>query len=275
MFTMNCKGRLVSLDKPVVMGILNITPDSFHLPSRTQTAGAVLEKAGRMIEDGVSIIDVGAQSTRPGSDWVEPGIEWDRLAEVLPLLTEKYPQTIFSIDTFHHTVAEKAVQAGASIVNDVSAGKLDPEMIPTVARLDTPFVCMHMKGTPQTMSTLAHYSHLMIEIIDYFIERIHTCRSAGIKDIILDPGFGFAKKGEQNFTLLHQLHQLHFLGYPILLGVSRKSMITKPLNITAAEALNGSTVLHAAGLLKGARILRVHDVKEAVEVVKLYEELSH
>lgn len=274
MFTLNCKGRLVSLHKPVVMGILNITPDSFHAPSRPGYGEEMLQKAGQMIADGASIIDVGAQSTRPGSDWIDPETEWNRLSELLPLLCEKFPATVFSIDTFHHSVAVQAVKYGASMVNDVSAGNLDPLMVPSVAGLEVPFVCMHMKGTPQTMSSLATYTQLMPEIVDYFIERISTCRMAGIKDIIIDPGFGFAKKGEQNFALLNQLQDLQILGCPLLLGVSRKSMITKTLGITSGESLNGTTVLHTIGLLKGATILRVHDVKEAMQAIRLVDKLG-
>lgn len=274
MFTLNCNGVLFSPEKPVVMGILNITPDSFYAPSRPKRLEELVDKAGSMIAEGARLIDIGAQSTRPGSAWIDADTEWERLAGILPILARQFPDTIFSIDTFHHTVAEKAVHAGAGIVNDVSAGKLDDNMIATVASLGVPFVCMHMKGTPQTMSSLANYGDLMLEVTDYFIERINACRSAGIKDIIIDPGFGFAKKGEQNFELLNHLQDLQLLGCPILLGVSRKSMVTKTLGITAAEALNGSTVLHAIGLTKGASILRVHDVKEAVEAITLVEALK-
>jgi dihydropteroate synthase len=274
MFTLNCNGVLFSPEKPVVMGILNITPDSFYAPSRPVYLDELVEKAGRMITEGAQLIDIGAQSTRPGSEWIDADTEWERLAGILPILARQYPATIFSIDTFHHTVAEKAVHAGAGIVNDVSAGMLDDKMITTVARLGVPYICMHMKGTPQTMSSLTDYRNLMLEVTDYFIERINTCRSAGIKDIIIDPGFGFAKKGEQNFELLNHLQDLQLIGCPILLGVSRKSMVTKTLGITAGEALNGSTVLHTIGLTKGASILRVHDVKEAMQAITLVEALK-
>ncbi|ULQ53982.1 dihydropteroate synthase [Flavihumibacter fluvii] len=275
MYTLNCKGRLLSLEKPVVMGILNITPDSFHAPSRPASFGQVLAKAGSMIEEGATILDVGAQSTRPGSEWIDADTEWERLSTILPLLHATYPNTFFSIDTFHHSVAERAVKAGASIVNDVSGGQLDPDMLATVAGLGVPYVCMHMKGTPQTMSSFAKYDHLLADIIDYFIERTYACHKAGISDIIIDPGFGFAKKGTQNFELLKHLGNLQLLGYPILLGVSRKSMVTKTLEITPAEALNGSTVLHTIGLLNGAGILRVHDVKEALQSISLVSALQN
>jgi dihydropteroate synthase len=274
MFTLNCNGVLFSPEKPVVMGILNITPDSFYAPSRPKLLDELVEKAGNMISDGAQLMDIGAQSTRPGSEWIDATIEWERLAGLLPILVKRYPGTLFSIDTFHHTVAEKAVDAGACIVNDVSAGKLDDKMITTVARLGVPFVAMHMKGTPQTMSSLTEYHDLRLEVVDYFIERINTCRNAGIKDIIIDPGFGFAKKGQQNFELLYHLQDLHILGCPVLLGVSRKSMVTRALGITADEALNGTTVLHTIGLTKGASILRVHDVKEAMQAIDLVEALK-
>lgn len=271
MFTLNCQGRLLTIDKPVVMGILNLTPDSFFSPSRPDSNQQIREKVVQMVQEGATIIDVGAQSTRPGSEWLDAGQEWERLETVLPDLVRHFPGTIFSVDTFHHQVAAQSVHAGASLVNDVSGGQLDPFMLETVGRLGVPFVCMHMKGTPQTMSSLASYTNLPLEIVDYFIHRIKCCREAGIKDIILDPGFGFAKKGVQNFALLDQLEQLQIFGCPILLGVSRKSMITKTLGISADQALNGTTVLHTIGLLKGATILRVHDLREAMECIALVQ----
>ena len=271
MFTLNCQGRLLTIDKPVVMGILNLTPDSFFSPSRPDSSQQIREKVAQMVQEGATIIDVGAQSTRPGSEWLDAGQEWERLETILPDLVRHFPGTIFSVDTFHHQVAEKSVHAGASLVNDVSGGQLDPMMLETVGRLGVPFVCMHMKGTPQTMSSLASYTDLPLEVVDYFIQQIRSCREAGIKDIILDPGFGFAKKGAQNYALLNQLEQLQIFGCPILLGVSRKSMITKTLGISAEQALNGTTVLHTIGLLKGATILRVHDVREAMECIALVQ----
>lgn len=274
MFTLNCNGKLLSLEKPVVMGIINITPDSFHAPSRAQNHQLVLDKAAQMIAAGAGILDIGGQSTRPNSEWLDAETEWERLNEILPKLTAAFPDTIFSIDTFHHTVARNAVAAGARMVNDVSGGQLDSHMIPTVGELGVPFVCMHMKGTPQNMGEFAVYNNILLEMVDYFIDRIRICREAGIRDIILDPGFGFAKKGPQNFEVLRQLDAFSMLDCPLLLGVSRKSMITKTLGITAAEALNGTTVLHTIGLLNGARILRVHDVKEACEAIALVEALQ-
>jgi dihydropteroate synthase len=273
MFTLNCKGRLLSLEKPVVMGIINITPDSFHAPSRVQQMQQVLEKAEQMIAAGAAILDIGGQSTRPNSEWLDADTEWERLVDVLPRLTAAFPETIFSIDTFHHIVARKAIDAGAHLVNDVSGGQLDEQMISTVGELGVPYVCMHMRGTPQTMGEMTHYDNIIVEMVDYFIDRIRLCREAGIKDIIIDPGFGFAKKGAQNFEVLQQLEAFAILDCPLLLGVSRKSMVTKTLGITAAEALNGTTVLHTIGLLKGANILRVHDVKEALQAILLVEAL--
>jgi dihydropteroate synthase len=271
MFTLNCKGRLLSLEKPVVMGILNITPDSFFRGSRQQLSGQVIYQAGRMLADGAAILDIGAQSTRPGSEWLDAETEWGRLSGVLQPLCQKFPEAIISVDTFHHQVALQAVKAGASIINDISAGKLDKEMLATVASLNVPFVCMHMKGTPQTMQTFADYENILAELLDYFIERIDAAKSAGIKDLVIDPGFGFAKTTEHNFELLAKMDQLKILGHPLLLGISRKSTISKTLKVSTEDSLNGTTVLHTIGLMKGASILRVHDVKEACEAIELVE----
>ncbi len=274
MYTLNCKGRLLSLEKPVVMGILNLTPDSFYAGSRTSVEN-ILQEAEKMIAQGVAILDIGGQSTRPGSDWLSAAQEWDRLREALPLLCSSFPSTFFSIDTFHHEVAARALEAGVHIVNDISAGRLDPEMIPLVAAAQVPFVCMHSRGTPQTMSALTSYEDIILEMTDYFIERTAACREAGIRDIILDPGLGFAKTIAQNFRVLKEFRQFHLIGCPLLLGVSRKSMVWKTLGVSAAEAGNGTTVLNAWGLERGAHILRVHDVREAVEAIRLYEALNN
>lgn len=269
MYSLNGGGRLLTLDPPRVMGILNITPDSFYAGNRVNTESGLLQRVETMISEGASIIDIGAQSTRPDSRFMTAGEEWARLADWLPGVCRRFPDTLFSVDTFHAEVARRAVEAGAAMVNDVSGGQLDSDMLRTVGALGVPYVCMHMRGTPQTMQTLTGYTDLITDICDYFIERIAACRAAGIKDLVLDPGFGFAKTMAQNFELLNKLEQFHILGYPLLLGVSRKSSISKTLGITAEEALNGSTVLNSIGLLKGAHILRVHDVKEAVEAVRL------
>jgi dihydropteroate synthase len=274
MYTLNCGGQFISLEKPVVMGILNITPDSFFAPSRAAIASAVLDKARAMVTSGATIIDIGAQSTRPGSIWLSAGDEWERLSGLIPMLKTSLPDTVFSIDSFHHQVAKKAVADGATMVNDVSGGWLDPLMLATVADLNVPYICMHMKGSPQTMTGLAAYDNILKDITGYFIERITSCRQAGIKDLILDIGFGFAKQGDQNFYLLKNLGLFQHLGCALLLGVSRKSMITKTLQIEAADALNGTTVLNTIGLLQGAKILRVHDVQAAIEAIRLVETMQ-
>ncbi|MBC6489511.1 dihydropteroate synthase [Flavihumibacter stibioxidans] len=275
MFTLNCKGRLLLLDKPVVMGIINFTPDSFFEASRKTGISAVLEQAGKMLQEGAAILDIGAQSTRPDSQYLDADTEWKRMEEILPVLCSSFPDVIISADTFHHRVAARAVEAGAHIINDISGGLMDPEMIPTVGALGVPYVCMHMKGTPQTMQSLAQYRDIALEVVDYFSDRIAACKAAGIKDIILDPGLGFAKTIPQNFELLNKLDALHIHGYPLLLGISRKSMITRTLGrISAADALNGTTVLNTLGLTRGVHILRVHDVKEAVQAVELFREFE-
>lgn len=274
MFTLNCKGRLLVLEKPAVMGIINITPDSFYSESRKTLLQDIIRQAGDMLGEGATILDLGAQSTRPGSEYLGPGEEWARLEPVIPVLAEKFPDAIISVDSFHHQVAARAVAAGAHIINDISGGKMDPEMLPVVGGLGVPYICMHMKGTPQTMQSLARYDNLLLELMDYFSERVAACKAAGIHDIILDPGFGFAKNITQNFELLNKMEALSVLGYPLLLGISRKSMITKTLSIDAREALNGTTVLNTIGLGKGAQILRVHDVKAAVEAVELFVRLK-
>jgi dihydropteroate synthase len=271
MFTLNCNGKLLNLHQPVVMGILNVTPDSFYTGHLPNGVTHMVQLATQMLEEGAKIIDVGGQSTRPGSDRVDAQQEWERIEPVLEALLAAHPEAIISIDTYHSEVARKAVVAGAAIINDVSGGDMDPQMLATVGGLKVPYICMHMKGTPATMQSLAVYDDLMAEIIDYFILKIQRCTESGIHDVILDPGFGFAKTIEQNFLLLKKLKVLQMLGKPILAGLSRKSTIYKTLGVTAAEALNGSTVLNSIALLNGADILRVHDVKEAKETIQLIE----
>ena len=275
MFSINCKGRLISLTQPIVMGIINITPDSFFEGSRNLHLQDLLRQAEQMILEGATILDLGAQSTTPTSIWLEPEREWERLQPVLTSLVQYFPEVIFSIDTFHHTVAKNAVNAGVHIVNDISGGNLDPEMLPTVSALGVPYICMHMKGTPQSMQTLAQYDNISLEVMDYFVEKITACKKAGIKDIILDPGFGFAKTIQHNFDLLNQLEVLKTLHFPLLVGISRKSTIYRTLGITPVEALNGTTVLNTIALIKGTSILRVHDVREAVEAIKLIKSMNN
>ncbi len=257
------------------MGIINATPDSFYVHHLQEGLGGIMKLADKMIQDGAAILDIGGQSTRPGSLRIEAAEEIERVLPVIELLINKYPEIILSIDTYHHKVAEAAVKAGALIVNDVSAGNMDEAMLKTVAKLQVPYICMHMKGTPETMQALALYDDVVKEVLDYFINKIAECKKAGIIDIIIDPGFGFAKNAAQNFTLLKNLSDLKMLNKPILAGLSRKATIYKTLGITAAEAQNGTTVMNTLALLNGASLLRVHDVKEAVEAVLLMEEYDN
>lgn len=269
MSTINCKGRLIDLSTPKVMGILNVTPDSFYDGGMLKNTDEVVQKVEKMLAEGADFIDLGGYSSRPGANFVSEEEELNRVVPIVKILVEKFPDILLSIDTFRSEVAKKAIEAGAAIINDISAGKLDENMIPTVANLQVPYIMMHMRGTPETMQTLTEYTDLMKEINFYFSERIALARSFGLNDIIIDPGFGFAKTTEQNFELLQKLELLQIIDLPILAGISRKSMIYKSLENTPEEALNGTTFLHAFCLQKGAKILRVHDVKEAVECVKL------
>jgi dihydropteroate synthase len=266
--SLNCRGRLVLLDKPVVMGILNTTPDSFYAQSRTGS-DELTERAGRMLEDGATMIDIGGYSTRPGAANVSVQEETDRVIPAIEQLCKHFPDIVISVDTFRASVAEHAVNAGASIVNDVSSGDDDPAMMRTVARLKVPYVMMHKKGTPQTMNKLAHYDHLIPEILEYFNQKISEARNLGITDLVLDPGFGFAKNLQQNYELLGKLSDLHVAGFPVLVGLSRKKMIQAITQTDATGALNGTTVAHTIAILNGARILRVHDVKQAVECINI------
>ena len=271
MFTLNCKGKLITTDVPPVMGIINVTPDSFYRGDLNNGMDGILMLAKKMINEGATILDIGGQSTKPGSIEISSEKEMDRVIPVIKMIHEHFPQTILSVDTYQSAVAIKAIEAGASIVNDVSGGEADKKMIDTVAALRVPYICMHMKGTAANMQSFATYEDVLKEVLDYFILKIHQCRAAGIKDIIIDPGFGFAKNAAHNFNLLKNLHVFKMLDCPILAGLSRKSTIYKTLGITAAEALNGTTVLNTLALNNGANILRVHDVKEAVEAVTLME----
>ncbi|MBL7696607.1 MAG: dihydropteroate synthase [Chitinophagaceae bacterium] len=273
MFTLNCRGKLLVAKRPLVMGIINVTPDSFYDGSRRNGADAVLQQTERMLNEGADIIDIGAQSTRPNAQLVSMEEELSRLAGIVDVVTDKFPDAFFSIDTFYSKVADICVAAGASIINDISAGQMDGKMIPLAAKLGVPYVCMHMRGTPQTMQYLNQYDDVAKSVIDYFIEKIDECKKAGINDIIVDPGFGFSKDIRQNFELLGKLQLFSMLGRPLMVGLSRKSSIYKTLGVTADEALNGTTVLNTVALMKGAGILRVHDVKEAKECVALLDHL--
>ena len=259
------------MNRPLVMGIINLTPDSFYEGSRFQGTGAVLEQAAAMLEQGATILDLGAQSTRPGSARLNSDEEWARLAEPLEALNRRFPDACVSVDTYHAAVAARAVEAGASLVNDISGGSFDKDMIHTVAGLGVPFICMHVKGQPETMHQNPQYTDVTQEVLDYFIVKTAECKLAGIHDVIIDPGFGFSKTAAHNFELMKNLQVFKMLDKPLLAGISRKSTVYKTLSVTAAEALNGTTVLNTICLLNGANILRVHDVKEAVEAVKLVE----
>ena len=274
-YTINANGQLIDLGTPQVMGILNVTPDSFYSGSRKQTETEIAERVEQILAEGGQMIDIGAYSSRPNADDVSTKEEMERLRRGLRILREKAPDAIVSVDTFRADVAKMCVEEyGVQIVNDISGGELDKEMFSTVARLGVPYVLMHMKGTPQTMQEAPHYDDLMKEVLLYFAEKIQQLRDLGQKDIILDPGFGFAKTLEHNYELLSHLEALQIFELPILVGVSRKSMIYKLLGTTAQEALNGTTVLNTICLMKGcANILRVHDVKECVEAVDIYQQL--
>lgn len=271
-FSLNLKGELIEVTRPQVMGILNVTPDSFYSDSRSFDAEAISRRIDEMVSEGVDIIDLGAYSSRSGADEVPPQQEMQRLEMGMEILCKKAVSVPISIDTFRAEVAEFAIKTlGADIINDISAALLDENMISTVAQLKVPYIAMHMRGNPSTMSQLTHYDNVTAEVMHELSERINRLTLAGVNDIIIDPGFGFAKTTEQNFELLRNIELLHELGYPLLVGVSRKSMIYKSLNITASEALNGTTVINTLALQAGAAILRVHDVKAAHEAIKLIQ----
>lgn len=272
--TLNARGKHIDLGCPKVMGIINLTPDSFFEGSRKQTVADALQQAGKMLADGAAILDLGAYSSRPGAEDISVQEEADRLLPIVEAIVEAYPEAILSIDTFRASVAEAAVNAGAHIINDISGGQLDADMFATAARLQAPYILMHMKGNPKTMTQLATYDDVFTEVLDYFNIRIAQLKKLGVEDIIIDPGFGFAKKPEHGFALLKRLEDFAPLDLPMLVGVSRKKMIYGTLGNTAAEALNGTTVLNTIALAKGANILRVHDVKEAMEAVKLWEAVN-
>lgn len=271
--TLNCKGQLIDLTLPKVMGILNVTPNSFYDGGRFTDHKTILAQAEKMLAEGASFIDVGGYSSKPNADEVTEEEELKRVVPVVQNLLKEFPGALVSVDTFRSKVARESIQSGAAIVNDISAGSLDPQMMPAIAELQVPYVMMHMRGTPQTMQTLTGYEDVVKELLFYFSEKVALARSFGINDLIVDPGFGFAKTIAQNFEILNKLELFQMLELPLLMGVSRKSMIHKTLGINAEMALNGTTSLHAIGLLKGARILRVHDVKEAVECVGLYNKV--
>ncbi len=272
--TLNCKGHLVDLSTPRVMGILNVTPDSFYDGGQYKNMDAILEQVEHMLQAGATFIDVGAYSSRPKAEFVTETEELARIVPVVSHLLKAFPEILLSIDTFRAKVAKACLEEGAAMINDISAGLLDTEMLPTIAAQQAPYVMMHMRGTPQTMQQQTDYRDLLPEILYYFSERIAAARTLGIKDLIVDPGFGFAKTLAQNYELLSRLTLFHTFELPLLVGVSRKSMIQKVLNTDAKDALNGTTALHAVALNKGAQILRVHDVREAVQCVKLWQYMA-
>ncbi|MDO6821209.1 dihydropteroate synthase [Zobellia sp. 1_MG-2023] len=271
--TLNCKGHLIQLSTPKVMGILNCTPDSFYDGGKYRDNDSILKQTEKMLNDGATFIDVGGYSSRPGAEHVTEEEEIKRMLPLTELLLKHFPDIILSIDTFRSKVAAACLDAGAAMINDISAGKLDDQMLPTVAKHRVPYIMMHMKGTPQTMQQQTTYNDLLVDIISYFSERINAAKALGIVDIVIDPGFGFAKTLEQNYEVLQKLGLFNNLEHPLLIGLSRKSMIYKVLKTDAKNALNGTTALNMAAIMNGANILRVHDVKEAYECVKLAEEL--
>ena len=268
--TINCKGKLIDLASPKVMGILNITPDSFYDGGKHNSLGDAIMKAEQMIGDGASIIDIGGMSSRPSAEILTPDEELGRVLPVIKLIKEKYPNQIMSIDTVHGDVAEAAINAGASMINDISAGSIDPSIIQVAIDKKVPYVLMHMQGKPMDMQDSPTYDNVVMDVLSFMKQKVYDLRKAGIIDLIIDPGFGFGKTVEQNYQLLKKMSVFSILDCPIMVGLSRKSMIYKTLTITSEESLNGSTALHMVALQNGAKILRVHDVKEACQTIKLF-----
>ena len=273
--TLNCNGKLIDLSSPKVMGILNVTPDSFYDGGKFKNDKSILIQTEKLISEGANFIDIGAYSSKPGADFVSETEELNRLIPIVRLIHDAFPETPISIDSFRSNVINMSIQAGAAMVNDISGGQLDPLMFETVGKLGVPYILMHMRGTPQTMQRMTSYSNVIKEVYSYFTERIELAKKHQIKDIIIDLGFGFSKTLEQNFKLLESLDFYKNLNLPILAGVSRKSMIYKTLDTNVDQALNGTTALHMIALEKGAKLLRVHDVKEALECIKLHRALKN
>jgi dihydropteroate synthase len=272
--SINIDGTLLSFDKPKVMGILNITPDSFYDGSKHNTIESALNKCSEMIAEGADIIDIGAQSTRPASTFLTAKDEIERLESILPQIVKHFPNVILSIDTFYASVVEYAINEGVHVVNDISGGSIDDEMFETIAKQNVPYILSHIKGTPQTMNSLAQYANCVQEIIEYFALKIEDLHNKNVFNIIIDPGIGFAKTVDHNFEVLQHLASFEILNYPIMIGVSRKSFISNFLNTSKENSLSACSAIHALALNNGANLLRVHDVKEAVECIKLYEKLK-
>ena len=272
--TINCKGQLIDLTKPKVMGILNLTPNSFFDGGKYTNEAEIIAQVGKMLSEGATFIDIGAYSSKPNAEFVSVEEEMARIVPIVELLVQQFPQILISIDTFRSEVAEACILKGAALINDIAAGKLDDTMLNTVAKYNVPYIMMHMRGTPETMQKMTSYEDIVKEILFYFSEKVANARSFGINDLIIDPGFGFAKTLDQNYEVLQKMELFEILELPLLAGFSRKSMIYKTLNSNADEALNGTTVLNAIALTKGAKILRVHDVKEAMECVTLFNKMK-
>ncbi len=272
-FTLNSKGKLIDLSRPAVMAILNLTPDSFYKDSRITNIDEALKRTADFLQAGAKFIDLGAYSSRPGATHISEEEELSRLIPIVEALSREFPEALLSIDTFRAKIAEIAINAGAHLINDISAGNLDEKMFDTIAKLNVPYIMMHMKGNPQTMQENPAYKNIASEVHSYFEDKISQLKQKDVTDIIIDPGFGFAKSIDHNYELLQKMEGLYDFGLPILVGFSRKSMITKVLQNKADEALNGTTVLNTIALMKGASIIRVHDVKEAVECIELVNRL--
>ncbi|WP_394996474.1 dihydropteroate synthase [Emticicia sp.] len=273
--SININGRLIDFSTPKVMGILNVTPDSFFEKSRYLYINeAIVDKAGGMIEQGATFIDIGGYSTRPHAIDISVTEELDRVLPVIEIICKNFPEIAISVDTFRSEVARKSIEVGANIINDISGGNLDEKMFQTVADLNVPYILMHSRGNPETMNQLNDYKDITLDVITELQQKVYQLRQLGVKDIIIDPGFGFAKNGKQGFEMMRNLTAFQIMELPFLVGISRKSMIWRTLNVTANEALNGTTALNMFALMQGANILRVHDVKEAMETVKLYQELD-
>ncbi|MCC9074108.1 dihydropteroate synthase [Flavobacterium sp. F-65] len=270
----NCKGQLIDLSVPKVMGILNVTPNSFFDGGKYDSDQAILTQVEKMLSDGATFIDLGAYSSKPSAEFVSEQEELDRIVPVVQLILEHFPDVLLSIDTFRSEVAKACIENGAAIINDISGGNLDDKMFEVIAQYNVPYILMHMRGTPQTMQSLTDYDDIVKEMLFYFSEKVAQARNLGINDVILDPGFGFSKTLDQNYEVLQKMELFNVLELPVLAGFSRKSMIYKELNTSQQEALNGTTVLNTISLTKGAKILRVHDVKEAMECVVLYNKIA-
>lgn len=269
--TLNLRGNIIDISTPIVMGILNVTPDSFHTKSRINSDQSLLTQAEKMLKDGATILDIGGYSTRPNATDISPEEEIKRVIPAIEQLIKAFPKINLSIDTFRSKVAQAALDTGTCMVNDISGGTLDDEMFKTVAKSKAAYVLMHMRGTPQTMTQMTQYNNLLTEVFDFFVQQVNKLKVLNVNEIILDPGFGFAKTISQNYEILNNLESFQQLKLPLLAGLSRKSMIYKPLNISSNEAMNGTSVLNTLALVNGAQILRVHDVKEATEAIKLYK----